>query len=740
LDTLSLIARLQRRSRALIIGFTAAILIAVVLLETAGLWWGYNRSVSAGEKRATDAASVLAEFMRGSFALADTSLRQLAVHAARVGGASAEDFEWDPILEAARAAMPVGASGSISVTNVKGIIRHATLPSIVGESRAKQYIFRTLSTTADDELVIDTPFLARGRYILPIGRRLTSRSGAFDGVVVTTLETDSFRQFFRKLDIGAEGVITVLHRDGVVVFREPSTADPIGQSAEGDPLLPFARETAGQGLRIGPLVPGGPSFVTAYENLQRPSMLVAVSLKRSEVLTEWREHARTSALAVGALAMTLGLIVVGLLSQTAARARAEAELSQHQQVEADRLREANERLEGSLEREQRARRDAEAASRLKDEFLMTLSHELRTPLTAIYGWVRMLSTNVIPPTERERALATVERNALAQARLIDDLLDVSRAISGKLRLERRPVNLAEIVRAAIDTVTPAVDAKGIRLLTTIDEAAGVILADPDRVQQVIWNLLSNAIKFTPTDGVIDLAVSRHGSDVEIVVRDTGIGIHPEFVPYVFERFRQADVGSRRQYGGLGLGLAIVRHLVELHGGSVRAESAGEGLGATFRIVLPARAVRQDAVPAFPAVPRPPHSPAGARLDGVRVLVVDDEADARDLFGSILRGAGAEVDLADSADRAIDILATRPPRVLVSDIEMPGRDGYELLETARARAGSSHPFAAIAVTAYARDVDRERAIDAGFDLHLPKPVEPDDLIAAIASLAMALDVR
>ena len=740
MDTLSLIARLQRRSRALIIGFTAAILIAVVLLETAGLWWGYNRSVSAGEKRATDAASVLAEFMRGSFALADTSLRQLAVHAARVGGASAEDFEWDPILEAARAAMPVGASGSISVTNVKGIIRHATLPSIVGESRAKQYIFRTLSTTADDELVIDTPFLARGRYILPIGRRLTSRSGAFDGVVVTTLETDSFRQFFRKLDIGAEGVITVLHRDGVVVFREPSTADPIGQSAEGDPLLPFARETAGQGLRIGPLVPGGPSFVTAYENLQRPSMLVAVSLKRSEVLTEWRDHARTSALAVGALAMTLGLIVVGLLSQTAARARAEAELSQHQQVEADRLREANERLEGSLEREQRARRDAEAASRLKDEFLMTLSHELRTPLTAIYGWVRMLSTNVIPPTERERALATIERNALAQARLIDDLLDVSRAISGKLRLERRPVNVAEIVRAAIDTVTPAVDAKGIRLLTTIDEAAGVIVADPDRVQQVIWNLLSNAIKFTPTDGVIDLAVSRHGSDVEIVVRDTGIGIHPEFVPYVFERFRQADVGSRRQYGGLGLGLAIVRHLVELHGGSVRAESAGEGLGATFRIVLPARAVRQDAVPAFPAVPRPPHSPAGARLDGVRVLVVDDEADARDLFGSILRGAGAEVDLADSADRAIDILATRPPRVLVSDIEMPGRDGYELLETARARAGSSHPFAAIAVTAYARDVDRERAIDAGFDLHLPKPVEPDDLIAAIASLAMALDVR
>ena len=205
---------------------------------------------------------------------------------------------------------------------------------------------------------------------------------------------------------------------------------------------------------------------------------------------------------------------------------------------------------------------------------MTLSHELRTPLTAIYGWVRMLATGAVPPGEQGRALATVERNAQAQARLIDDLLDVSRAISGKLRLETRPTNVAEVVRTAVDTVTPALDAKGIELRAAIDEAAGVILADPDRVQQVPHDLLSNAIKFTPADGAIDLAVSRQGPDVEIVVTDSGIGIHPEFVPYVFERFRQADVGTRRRYGGLGLGLAIVRHLAELHGGSVRAESAG----------------------------------------------------------------------------------------------------------------------------------------------------------------------
>jgi signal transduction histidine kinase/CheY-like chemotaxis protein len=743
LDPQSLIASFQRRSRAFIIGGTAAILIAVMLLEGADLRWGYDRSLSIAEKRAMNLSAVLAAYIRGSFAVADTSLRQLAVHATRVGGAAADATAWDPILAAAEAAMPAGASGSISVTDAKGIIRHATRSDIVGQSRAEQYIYRTLSQPSPDDLIIDPPFLVPdtpSRYILPIGRRLKSRSGEFDGVVVTTFEPDSFRQFFRTLDIGTEGVITVLHRDGVVVFREPSIADPMGQSAEGDPFLQIARDGPGRGLLRGRLVPGGPEFLSAYENVRTPALLVVVSLKRSEVLADWRAHARASGVAVGALAITLGLIVFGLLRQTAARVRAETELRDHQQAEADHLREANERLEGALEREQRARRDAEAASRLKDEFLMTLSHELRTPLTAIYGWVRMLSTEVIPASERGRALATVERNALAQARLIDDLLDVSRAISGKLRLEPRAVNVAEIVQAAVDTVMPAVEAKGIRLRATIDETTGTIAADPDRVQQIVWNLLSNAIKFTPNEGTIDLAVTRTGNAIEIVVRDTGIGIHPEFVPYVFERFRQADVGSRRRYGGLGLGLAIVRHPVELHGGSVRAESRGEGLGATFRVVLPARAVRRDAAPVVTAAPEVPPGVARSRLDGVRVLIVDDEADARDLFGAILRGAGADVDLADSAAAALDIIAARPPQLLVTDIEMPGRDGYELLEAARARAGSSHPFTAIALTAYARDVDRRRSLDAGFDLHLAKPVDPDDLIAAIASLMMAFDVR
>jgi signal transduction histidine kinase len=255
-------------------------------------------------------------------------------------------------------------------------------------------------------------------------------------------------------------------------------------------------------------------------------------------------------------------------------------------VEAERLRIANERLEGALEREQQARKATEAASYLKDEFLMTVSHELRTPLTAIYGWARVLGTKEMPKPEQQRAIAAIERNAHAQTRLIDDLLDVSRAISGKLRLDMRPVNLAELLTESIETVNPALQAKTITFNAVFDPGTPPILGDPDRLQQVAWNLLSNAIKFTPDGGSVDLRLRRAGSHVEIEVGDTGDGISSDFLPHVFERFRQGDAGSRRRYGGLGLGLAIVRHLVELHGGTVTVESAGEGHGSTFRVLLP----------------------------------------------------------------------------------------------------------------------------------------------------------
>ena len=280
-------------------------------------------------------------------------------------------------------------------------------------------------------------------------------------------------------------------------------------------------------------------------------------------------------------------MVVLLFRQIDARARVETELKDVQQTEAERLMIANQRLGEALERERRAREDSESASRLKDEFLMTLSHELRTPMNAILGWVRMLSTGAVPADERPRALETIGRNAQAQARLIEDLLDVSRAISGKLQLQPRRVDAAESVRAAADTLRPAMDAKRITFELRVEGELPPVLADPDRLQQVVWNLLSNAIKFTGAGGRVELVVAPVDTGVEIVVRDSGIGISQAFLPYVFERFRQADAGPRREQGGLGIGLSIARHLIELHGGTIAVESQGEGQGATFRIRLPA---------------------------------------------------------------------------------------------------------------------------------------------------------
>jgi signal transduction histidine kinase/ActR/RegA family two-component response regulator len=726
-----------------VLGFTVAVLVAVCTLEGFDLWWRYKAALRAGEAQAQNLSSVLAEYLRGSFAVADTVLRQLAVHGRRIGGPDAPGAEWDGILNAARAAMPVGRNGSISVSDADGIIRQSTMKAILGESRSDHHIFKRLSRPGPDELTIDAPFLVTRnqapRYILPLGRRLTEAGGAFDGVIVTAFEIEELRKFFATVDVGARGVISVFHPTGVVIFRVPESAGSTGQAAADDPVMRAALERP-DGVVVGPLKGNGEEAISAYQTLGAPPpVVVSVSLSRADILEEWHTQLRTALVALGALTMTLSAIVLVLFRQMTARARAENELRQLQDDESVRLRGANEQLESALEREQRARRDAESASRLKDEFLMTLSHELRTPLTAIFGWVRMLATKPLSDVERGRALGAVERNARAQTRLIDDLLDVSRAISGKLRLEPRPVSVPDAVRAAIDTVTPAVDAKGIQLDLQIEPGMGPILADPDRVQQIVWNLLSNAIKFTADEGTIRISVAQAGEGVEVVVSDSGIGIHPEFVPYVFERFRQADAGTRRRFGGLGLGLAIVRHLVELHGGSVRAESGGEGRGATFRVTLPARATRRDSRADQPVAGIIMRRLGQTRLDGVHVLVVDDEADARDLFASILREAGAVVMTAESAAQARELMAAEPPQVLLSDIEMPGEDGYQLVKQARGN-GTSCPLIAIAVTAYARDVDKRRALDAGFDWHLSKPVEPDDVICVIASLLAPVDVE
>jgi hypothetical protein len=491
----SFVAAQQRRSRALVLGFTVAVLAAVCTLEAFDLWSRHKAALESGKARAENLSSVLAEYLRGSFAVADTALRQLTLHGQRIGGPDAPAAEWAGILAATRAAMPVGRTGSISVADAAGIIRQSTMTNLVGESRREQHIFQRLSQPGPDELTVDTPFLVtRGetrRYILPVGRRLTKAGGRFDGVIVTTFEIQEFLKFFGTVDVGRNGVISVFHPTGTIIFRVPGSASS-GQPAADDPVMHASRDRPA-GVVVGPLTANGEPYISAYQTLGAPPpAIVSVSLSRADILDEWYTQLRTALVALGALTMTLSAVVLVLFRQMTARAQAENELQRLQDEEATRLRGANEQLEAALEREQRARRDAESASRLKDEFLMTLSHELRTPLTAIFGWVRMLATKALPEEERHRALSAVERNARAQTRLIDDLLDVSRAISGKLRLEPRPMQVPDAVRAAIDTVAPAIHAKDIQLDLQIEPDIGPILADPDRVHQIVWNLLSNA--------------------------------------------------------------------------------------------------------------------------------------------------------------------------------------------------------------------------------------------------------
>ncbi|MDP9120311.1 MAG: ATP-binding protein, partial [Acidobacteriota bacterium] len=406
------------------------------------------------------------------------------------------------------------------------------------------------------------------------------------------------------------------------------------------------------------------------------------------------------------------------------------DITERQQAEAER-----ERL---LAGEREARREAEVANRLKDEFLATVSHELRTPLNAILGWASLLREDRLDAVSTRRARETIERNARAQNQLIEDLLDVSRIISGKLRLDVRQMDVAAVVEAALDVVRPTAGNKGVRLQSVLDPSAGPVAGDPDRLQQVVWNLLSNAIKFTPKGGRVMVRLERVNSHVEIVVEDTGIGIAPEFQPYIFERFRQADSSTTRVYGGLGLGLAIVRHLTDLHGGTVRVESAGRDRGTMFAVSLPLSVAQAPREP-----PRGVNSTADAGLElesisllrGVRVLVVDDEPDARTLVAAILGQCGASVVTAGSVAEGLAALEEGVIDVILSDIEMPGEDGYSFIREVREREeGRERGRPAAALTAYGRAEDRRRSLAAGFQMHVSKPVEPAELVAVVANLA------
>jgi PAS domain S-box-containing protein len=403
-------------------------------------------------------------------------------------------------------------------------------------------------------------------------------------------------------------------------------------------------------------------------------------------------------------------------------------------------KQAESEREKLLKEAQTAHKQAEIANRMKDEFLATVSHELRTPLNAILGWTQMLKNGIVGYEQLPKAIETIERNSRSQAQLVEDLLDVTRIVSGKLRLNVKPVELSSIVETAIDTVRPAAEARSVEIEKRFDEHPALVSGDAERLQQIVWNLLSNAIKFTPKGGRVTVNLERAEDAAQITVADTGKGIEPEFLPYVFERFRQADGTTTRKQGGLGLGLAIVKHLVELHGGEISAESEGVGKGAVFTVRLPLRALT-EAVPdengasSVLNLNLASGSELSIDLHGLRIVVVDDERDARELLRSLLTTYGAEATICSSADEAFEAVRREKPDLLVSDIGMPNEDGYSLIAKIRRlpeTEGGKTP--AIALTAFARIEDRIHALSQGFQMFVPKPVEPNELIAAIRSLA------
>jgi CheY-like chemotaxis protein/anti-sigma regulatory factor (Ser/Thr protein kinase) len=389
--------------------------------------------------------------------------------------------------------------------------------------------------------------------------------------------------------------------------------------------------------------------------------------------------------------------------------------------------------------------EAQAANRMKDEFLAVLSHELRTPLNAIVGYSRLLRGNILSGDKAARGLEILERNATWLTQIVEDVLYVSRIVSGKIRLDVQPVELPLIIDNAVATVQPAADAKGVRLQTVIDPRVGPVSGDPNRLQQVVWNLATNAVKFTPKEGRVQVRLECVNSHVEIVVSDTGVGIRPDFLPYVFERFRQGDAGTTRKTGGLGLGLAIVRHIVDMHGGTVEATSAGEGKGSTFRVrlpVMPVMIVHPGAGPTRREHPRTERRTALTGLgdlSGIHVFAIDDEQDALDLLRVVLETAGAQVTTLNSPVTALQRIAEVKPDVLVIDLGMPEIDGFELIARLRKLTNTSiRRIPAAALTAFARSEDRTKALRSGFEMHLAKPVDPGELVASIATLARRVE--
>ncbi len=532
--------------------------------------------------------------------------------------------------------------------------------------------------------------------------------------LASSLEYESSLAELARLAVPVFGdycVIDVLQENGAFqrvsfVVHDPAKRE-VGDALQRYPPSLNVDSPAAHAIR------GGDVLVV---NQFAPDLLVRAAQSREHLDLLQRFGARAFMMApLRARGRTLGLLTVGSFDES--RKYESEEVALVEEVAAR----AGLALDNAL-----LYRSVQDANRLKEDFLATLSHELRTPLNALLGWTQMLKSANLDDASRRRALESVERNAHAQAVLINDLLDVSRVMTGKLRLQEQAVDLQAVVLAAVDSVRPAVRARQIDLGVSLTPLAGEVIGDPDRLQQVIWNLLSNAVKFTPPHGRVDLSVEQVGGAVQIAVADSGVGIDPAFLPHVFERFRQADSSTTRSHGGLGLGLAIVRHLVDLHGGTVTVESEGAGKGARFVVTLP---FRQPT----PAVAGGVETRAQTwTLRGVRVLAVDDDEDSRELLLMMLRAAGADVMVVSSAATALDVVGSFRPHVMVADIAMPNMNGYELLREIASR--ESVPPPAIALTGYTSAEDARRAAEAGFALHLCKPVDHETLIRAVAGLA------
>jgi signal transduction histidine kinase len=555
-------------SKTGIAGLTIGVLLVLGGLRAADLWSSRTRTLRAAAARADNLAFIFSQYLHESFAATDASLRQLTIHSRRVGGPDAPTEDWLPSLVSARAGLR--NVGSITVVDARGIICHSTRREIVGQSRANDFSFKRLAADSKDELVVSEPFptvVDPNVFIIPMARRLTNRDGQFDGIVAASALAAAPRGLFRAADLGEHGFVTIYHPNGAILFREPSASNQLGSRADNDPIFQAARRTGTGGRVEAAMVAGGPTFISGFAVLETPPLYVAASLQRDEALAEWRRHERILLTVSLGIAVTMIAILLTLFRQ----------------------------IDDKLRAEQAARQISEEAGRLKEEFLMTVSHELRTPLQSILGWTHvLLAGSGDDANTTKTALETIERNVAAQTRLIDDLLDVSRAVSGKLHLDLHPVDVCDLVGHVVETSRPAANAKSIQLDWSAKPTPPV-MADPDRLQQVVWNLVANAIKFTPQGGRVRVAVESDGGHTAIVVADTGIGIPAEFLPHVFERFRQAEASTTRRYGGLGLGLAIVRHLTELHGGVASAESAGPNQGATFTVRLPVHA-KTDAMP------------------------------------------------------------------------------------------------------------------------------------------------